>query len=81
MKTQGRFLLNVSDPSLPSAQANHDYTNYAILGGLAGMHLEWTVHLEWIKENVIGPPRATKTSTQKQLEDMNLIGIYAEAEK
>lgn len=44
------------------------------------MQMEWQYHLDWINENVIGPPKGTDHYTVEQLEEMGMIGIYAAAE-
>jgi hypothetical protein len=44
--------------------------------GEHAMKSEWQYHLKWINENVIGPPLTTDKYTQKELERMNMVGVY-----
>lgn len=77
MKKQGRFLSNTFDPKHKDAQKHITYSFQAYQSRSKAMQLEWEQHLAWINRNIIGPPKASATYTQKQLEDMNLVGIYA----
>ncbi len=76
-RATGRFLSNVFDPYKPEAQGMHSYTFHTQDCGIKAMEAEWKQYMDWIKENVICPPKATKAYTQKQLIAMDMIGIYA----
>jgi hypothetical protein len=52
----------------------HSY--HDMMNGRQAMRQAWLRHLDWINRNVIGPPKATETYTQAQLEGMGMIGIY-----
>lgn len=54
----------------------HCYSSAAVRNPSA-KDSEWKHHLNWIAENVIGPPKATDYYTQEELEKMGMIGIYA----
>lgn len=73
----GRHLSNIYDHRRKDAEMFmcHDYND--MMAGPEAMHRAWLRHLEWINTNVIGPPKATAVYSQKQLEEMGMIGIYA----
>lgn len=72
----GRHLSNISDHRREDAKTMHGYSSAAMRNSSA-KDFEWQQHLEWITENVIGPPKATDHYTQEELEKMGMIGIYA----
>lgn len=76
----GRFLSNIYDPRLPNARMYLTFSYQAQQSGEAAMDIEWQHHLDWINENIIDRPKATKKYTQEQLEAENLVGIYAHPE-
>ena len=57
------------------------YTYQEWQEGPEAIQRAWQRHLDWINQNVIGPPQATKTYTQAELEEMGMIGIYAKESK
>ncbi len=75
----GKFLSNIYDPKRKDAE--REFTRYYkamfMFNGQKAMKKEWQRHLEWINNNVIGPPQATSTCTQQQLEERGQVGIYA----
>lgn len=73
----GKFLSNIYDHRLPDAKQTHVYSYYAMSAGTEVMDIEWQHHLDWINQNVIGQPQATKWYTVEQLEKMGMIGIYS----
>ena len=74
----GRHLSNIFDHRLPRGRMCHVYSFHAWDSGQAAMDAEWQHHLNWIDEHVIGRPKATEKYTQKDLEEMGMIGIYAQ---
>lgn len=78
MENNMRFLSNTYDHRKPDARMHFTPTFQAWTQGSVAMDAEWQQHLDWINENIIGPPKATEKHTQQQLEDNDLIGIYAE---
>ncbi len=77
---RGRFLTNMYDPRKPKARMYHTYSFHTWDSGKEAMDTEWQHHLDYVARNVICPPKATEKYTQKQLEDMNMVGIYAPAD-
>lgn len=70
-------LSNIFDHRAP--RARETFTGYSYeewLEGYSGIERAWQRHLDWIKENEIGPPKATEKYSQKELENMGLIGVY-----
>ena len=53
----------------------HDYHDQ--LAVPQAMHAAWLRHLDWINQNLIGPPKATEHYTEAQLVEMGKIGVYA----
>lgn len=78
MENNMRFLSNIFDHRKADARMSFCCSFHAWRSGQTAMDVEWQHHLDWINENTIGPPKATKKYTQKQLEDMGMIGLYAE---
>lgn len=77
MAEKHRFLTNTHDPSHPKARMYLVYSFHARDCGKAGCDREWQHHLDYIAKNIVGRPKATEKFTQKQLEDENMVGIYA----
>ena len=75
-KPTGRHLSNISDHRREGAKTMHIYSSAAMRNPSA-IDVEWQQHLNWIAENVIGPPEATDYYTQEELGKMGMIGIYA----
>lgn len=73
----GRFLLNIFDPKHKDAQRYLQYSYHAHSSGPEAMQAAWDHHLDWINQNVVGLPKATKHYTQDKLREMNMVGIYA----
>jgi len=73
-----KFLSNTHNPFLPDTKKFHCFSFHAIQGGPEACEEEWRQHMDWIKSNLIGRPQASKHYTVEQLEDMGLVGIYAE---
>lgn len=73
----GRHLSNIFDHRRPDAQEKHCYSFEAMDRGYEGVREEWQHHLDWIKNHVVGPPKATDHYTQAELIGMGMIGIYA----
>lgn len=73
----GRHLSNIFDHRKPNAEMYLTYSHHAYANGPSAMKMEWQRHLDWIKANIIGPPKATDHYTVEQLEAMNMIGLYA----
>ena len=64
------FLSNTHDPKDPHADmyvARSFHETYEE----AARH-----HREWLKGKIIGKPRASKYYTVKQMEEMQLVGVY-----
>ena len=73
-----RHLSNIFDHRAPRARDN--FTGYSYLEWREGdpaIKRAWQRHLDWINQNEIGPPQATEKYSQKELEDMGMIGIYS----
>ncbi len=79
MAKRGRFLTNMYDLRKPNAKMHLTYSFNAMRCGKAARDHEWQHHLDYVAENVICPPKATEKYTQKQLEDMDMVGIYAKS--
>lgn len=78
MKKYGQFLSNIFNPKHPDSRMRHLTSSFeAHQSGPKAMQQKWEQYLAWINSNVIGPPKATEEYTQKQLEDMNLVGVYS----
>lgn len=73
----GRFLSNTYDPRLPDARKYHQQDYHDWQNGPEAIEQSWQRHLEWINQNVIGPPQASEKYTVAELEKMGLVGIYA----
>ncbi len=73
----GRFLSNIFDPCSPNARMYLTYSYHAFCCGAKAMDAEWQQHIDWVNENIICLPKATKTYTQQQLIAMDVVGIYA----
>ena len=80
-KQSGGFLSNVHDPHDSNARTYLTYSYYALMSGQKAMEAEWQQHMNWVNENIICLPKATKAYTQQQLIAMNMVGIYAPAQK
>lgn len=76
----GRWLSNIYNPSLPDAERYLTYSMSAMQNGGSAMKQEWQYHLDWIKENLLGPPKETDTYSIKELTKMGLVGIYSKQE-
>lgn len=76
----GRHLSNIFDHRRKDAEGMHCYSHSAMFNGLHAMRQEWLSHLDWINENVIGPPEATDRYSVEELEAMGMIGIYKSGE-
>ena len=76
----GRFLSNTYDPRLPDAKMYLTYSFNAQMNGKTAMEAEWQHRLDWVNENIIDWPKATKKYTQEELEANDLVGIYAHPE-
>lgn len=76
----GRHLSNIYDHRLPNAEMYQIHDFHTTMAGPEACHEDWLRHLEWINRNTIGPPKATETYSVKQLEAMDMIGIYAPEE-
>jgi hypothetical protein len=73
----GRFLGNICDPSDPRSRSLHHYSYHAFMDSTGTlMQEEWRFHAAWVRENVIGPPKA-KGYTTEQLKAQGLVGLYA----
>lgn len=71
-----RFLTNTFDPCHESAKMYLCYSYHAWMAGQRAMESEWQHHLNYIATHTVGRPKTTDTYTQKQLEDMDMVGIY-----
>lgn len=76
-KVLGRFLSNIYDPKCLNAERYLTYSTHVMQSGGAAMKQEWQHHIAWIKENMIGPPKATKAYSVKELQLMHMVGVYS----
>lgn len=67
----GQWLTNSDDHRKRSRK---EYVGFRDPGGHAA-------HVKWLKDKLIGRPKATETYTAEQLEAMGMIGIYAQPEE
>ena len=70
----GRHLSNIYDHRRPDAESLmiHDYRDHR--EGPQAMHAAWLLKLDWINQNMIGPPRSTPYYTRAYLEAQGMIG-------
>ena len=59
----GKWITNIDDPDHPSSRGKKSDT-------------EWKQHMKYVAENVIGPPKASKTCTVEQLKGWHIVGLY-----
>ena len=72
-----QHLSNIFDPRKPKTRQRFcGYSYEEWLEGYTGIDRAWQRHLDWVNENVIGPPSATEKYSQQELEDMGMVGIY-----
>lgn len=76
-KKLGRWLSNIYNPDLSQAERYLTYSTGAWQSGGAAMKREWQAHLNWIAQNIIGPPKRTKTYSVKELIRQGMVGIYS----
>jgi len=75
-KKLGRWLSNIYNPNLPDAERYLTYSISAMQNGGASIRREWQEHLNWINQNLLGEPKATKTYTSKELALQGMVGLY-----
>lgn len=65
-----KHLTNIFNPRLQDAKY--------YVGGLPGESLEqtWQRHLEYLKDKIIGRPKATNHYTVEELESFDMVGVY-----
>ena len=74
------FLSNIYDHRLPSGEMYFIYS-FDTYQNPELKKQEWQNHLDWINRFVISRPKSTPSYTVKQLENMEMIGIYCPIEK
>ena len=73
-----KHLSNIFDHRLPKTRDTFTgFTYHEWREGPQAIERAWLRHLEWINQNVIGPPKATDYYTVEQLKASGMIGIYA----
>ena len=75
MATKLVHLYNIYNPCLPDAQANHTYSNHAMMEPRLKAY-EWKQHMDRYLANLTGPPKATDHYTVEELEKMGMVGLY-----
>lgn len=75
--TPGRFLSNIYDPYDPNARMYFTCSFHAWDSGPEAIEIEWQYYMDWVKKNILCPPKATEAYTQKQLIAMGLVALYA----
>jgi hypothetical protein len=74
----GKHLSNIYDPRKEDAKSKLVYS-YAAFHDQNIRDREWQYHMQWVNENIIGPPKATDHYTVDELEHQGMVGIYKAA--
>jgi len=70
-----RWLTNTYDPSLP------DVRMHVVRCFPETFEESWRLHLDYLKDKIIGEPQATEKYTVEQLKAMGMVGVYTTREK
>ncbi len=73
----GKFLSNIYNPNDSKARMYYGHSFHAFMSGSEEMEKEWRQYLEWVRKNVIGPPKETKKYTSEELSKMGMVGVYS----